>query len=259
MEIQETEKIERFFKQIERLNEDVEKHASEWIAYRPFREKAKRAFLNWNKKIRIQLERLQFSDAILTDLDEDFKLLYGEATRKPAGRTSIVRRCLAEILTIYLERVLPKMSSIVHAIPKEIDLIITKIEDPYEKEWMKEAMDCASIGCFRSSVIMGWIAVMWNLYRKIEEKGFRKFNSIVKKKFPKKYAKNVKKIYDLEYFSDRDILLICEEMGIIDRSQRSALESCLDLRNKCSHPGKYKPGKKKIESFFEDVLNNVFT
>ena len=44
----------------------------------------------------------------------------------------------------------------------------------------------------------------------------------------------------------------------ISEYQRSVLEDCLNLRNKCGHPRKYKIGEKKVSSFIEDLVGIVF-
>jgi hypothetical protein len=36
------------------------------------------------------------------------------------------------------------------------------------------------------------------------------------------------------------------------------LEEALNLRNRCGHPTKYRPGEKKVSSFIEDVAGIVF-
>jgi hypothetical protein len=47
-------------------------------------------------------------------------------------------------------------------------------------------------------------------------------------------------------------------MEIYDKSQKRRLNEALDLRNDCGHPGKYRPGEKKVASVVEDVLATVW-
>ena len=71
-------------------------------------------------------------------------------------------------------------------------------------------------------------------------------------------AKPIKKVDDLVLVKESVLLLSLQELGLVDKNQRSVLEDCLNLRNKCGHPGKYKVGEKKVSSFIEDLVGIVF-
>jgi hypothetical protein len=71
-------------------------------------------------------------------------------------------------------------------------------------------------------------------------------------------AKNVTKVDDLVLVKESTLLLAAQELGLYDKNQRGVLEDCLNLRNKCGHPGKYKAGPKKVSSFIEDLVGIVF-
>lgn len=60
------------------------------------------------------------------------------------------------------------------------------------------------------------------------------------------------------YIKNRITLLGAMELGIVDKNQKDILIENLNLRNKCGHPGKYKPGPKKASSFIEDIVSIVF-
>ncbi|MBC7749326.1 MAG: hypothetical protein H7Z76_12255, partial [Methylotenera sp.] len=46
----------------------------------------------------------------------------------------------------------------------------------------------------------------------------------------------------------------------IDKTTKEELKNtCLDLRNKCGHPGKYKPKGQKIKAFVEDIIGMLYT
>lgn len=135
--------------------------------------------------------------------------------------------------------------------------LLDQISNEDEKIFLLEANDCLLISKFRPAIIMAWCATMWNIYSKIEMIGFKNFGVCFSQKYNKK-TKNVHKKQDLLYFKDSDIIQICEDLGIYDSNIRKTLIDCLNLRNKCSHPGKYHPGIKKTEAFFEDIISNVF-
>jgi hypothetical protein len=54
-------------------------------------------------------------------------------------------------------------------------------------------------------------------------------------------------------------LLAAKDLGQLDKNQKDTLEEALDLRNRCGHPGKYKPGVKKVSSYIEDIVSIVFS
>ena len=71
-------------------------------------------------------------------------------------------------------------------------------------------------------------------------------------------AKEIKKEDDFAYIKDSVLLMAAQELGEIDKGEKDSLEDCLDLRNKCGHPGNYKPKSLKASSFMEELINIVF-
>jgi hypothetical protein len=68
----------------------------------------------------------------------------------------------------------------------------------------------------------------------------------------------VKKLEDFAYIRDATALLAFQELGILDKGEKTTMGEALDLRNRCGHPTNYKPGIKKASSFIEDVVGIVF-
>jgi hypothetical protein len=50
-----------------------------------------------------------------------------------------------------------------------------------------------------------------------------------------------------------------QDLALIDKGEKATLEEALNLRNRCGHPTRYKPGVKKASSFIEDVVGIVFS
>ena len=67
-------------------------------------------------------------------------------------------------------------------------------------------------------------------------------------------ARRVTTIDDFAYIKDRVSLLAVQDVGEIDKSQRTILGQGLELRNACGHPSKYRVGIKKVSSFIEDTV-----
>ena len=65
-------------------------------------------------------------------------------------------------------------------------------------------------------------------------------------------------VSDFAYIKESIQLLAARELGILDKSEKDTLEEALDLRNRCGHPSKYRPGVKKVSAFMEDMVSIVF-
>lgn len=63
---------------------------------------------------------------------------------------------------------------------------------------------------------------------------------------------------DFAHLRDSTLLIVCQDLGIISKSERKMLDAALDLRNNCRHPNNYNPGIKKVSAFIEDVVGIVF-
>jgi len=49
-----------------------------------------------------------------------------------------------------------------------------------------------------------------------------------------------------------------QELGMVDKGEKSTLDEALNLRNRCGHPTNYVPRDHKAASFIEDVTGIVF-
>jgi hypothetical protein len=68
----------------------------------------------------------------------------------------------------------------------------------------------------------------------------------------------VKSIDDFAYIRDATVLLAAKDLGVLDKNEKDVLTEGLNLRNRSGHPGKYRPGVKKVSAFIEDVTSIVF-
>lgn len=123
-------------------------------------------------------------------------------------------------------------------------------------DYVRESVKCLSVGALRASVVFLWAGVVREIQSRVIKCRTRDINAAVAKYEPK--GRTVKKIDDLSCLTESILLLVTQELRVFDKNQRTVLESALDLRNKCGHPGKYLPGPKKASSFIEDVVGIVF-
>ena len=86
--------------------------------------------------------------------------------------------------------------------------------------------------------------------RTLQEESFTKhfanLNAAITRHDPK--ARPVNKLEDFAYIRDATALLAFQDLGILDKGQKTTLGEALDLRNRCGHPTKYKPGIKRASS-----------
>lgn len=60
------------------------------------------------------------------------------------------------------------------------------------------------------------------------------------------------------YIKDDITLQAAQDLGVLDKNEKDTLKEALGLRNRSGHPGKYRPGSKKVSSFIEDVVSILF-
>lgn len=130
----------------------------------------------------------------------------------------------------------------------------TRITDAVARDYVLEAIKCLSVGALRAAVVFLWTGAM----RTLQQEAFKdlQLNAVILKHDPK--ARNVNKVDDFSYIRDATALLAFQDLGILDKGQKTTMGEALDLRNRCGHPTNYKPGVKKASSFIEDVVGIVF-
>ena len=134
---------------------------------------------------------------------------------------------------------------------------IESIEDPDVREYLTEARDCVKIGAHRAAVVFAWVGAVRLIQLALVNVGLPRANDAILKHYQK--AKTVKTIDDFEFIQEATQLLAARDVEIFDKGEAEILKHCLDVRNKCGHPGKYKPGPKKLASIIEDLVSVVYS
>ncbi len=143
----------------------------------------------------------------------------------------------------------------------EIDLLplqrmLGKVKDEDERDYLSEAIQCLTARSLRAGIIFAWCAAVQNVRKKCIVHTPDSINSILKRHNPK--SPDIKNIDDFVRINDSLLLLLATDLGVLDKNQKDILEGCLDLRNKCGHPSKYRPRLLKAASFVEDLLTIIF-
>jgi len=137
-----------------------------------------------------------------------------------------------------------------------LEALAAKITDAVVREYVLEAIKCLSVSALRAAVVFLWTGAIRTLQQNALNSYHTQLNPAIMKHDPK--ARTVNKVEDFAYIRDATALLAFQDLGILDKGEKSTLEEALDLRNRCGHPTKYVPGVKKTSSFIEDVVGIVF-
>jgi len=138
-----------------------------------------------------------------------------------------------------------------------LQALLPKIGDVDAREFIEEGIRCLQVGALRACVVFLWSGAMRLLHESAWSLGGAKVNAAIQRHDPK--SRKLSSSDDFAYVKDKTTLLALQDLGLLDKGQRSALEEGLGLRNRSSHPTKYRPGVKKASSFIEDLIGIVFT
>lgn len=138
-----------------------------------------------------------------------------------------------------------------------LEKMLANVQDENEKDYLLEAAKCINARAYRAAVVFAWIAVIRNIHHRCMEHSLSSLNHFIKKYKPK--AKDIRSIDDFANLNDRLVLDVSQDLGEFDKNEKTMLVHCLDLRNKCGHPGKYKPESFRVAAFMEDLVAIVFT
>ena len=130
------------------------------------------------------------------------------------------------------------------------------VPDANARGFIEEAILCLQVGALRAAVVFLWSGAIRTLHNDAWAQGAATVNAAIQKHDPR--AKPLKKEDDFSAVKDAVFLKALEDLGVVDKGEKTTLEEALNLRNRCGHPTNYKPGIKKASSFVEDVVGIVF-
>jgi hypothetical protein len=216
----------------------------------------------WVEEIRSILEhKFRLSPDIIQSTSEQMKKLH--ILSRPNNLKDSYIRTINAVLEKFDDKFILPIKQFAIKIEKPIDLqkIIPNILNQAESEYMQEAIDCASSGYKKASIVMGWCAAIDKIQKKIMNLGLDVFNNTSKKlksrttgkfkHFNKEY--NLAILSDLQTVFDNDLITIIEGMGIIDGNQAERLKICFQYRNHSAHPGNAPIEDPHLLAFFSDI------
>jgi len=134
--------------------------------------------------------------------------------------------------------------------------LISKVSDDDIRCYFEEALKCLQVNALRACVVFVWVATARSVQVKVLSKGAAAVTAAVQKYDPK--ARTIAKIDDFAYVKESVLLLAAAHLGFFDKNEKDTLTEALNLRNRCGHPSKYRPGIKKVSAFVEDLTSIVF-
>jgi hypothetical protein len=134
--------------------------------------------------------------------------------------------------------------------------LLDKISDEVVKGYVEESLVCFQVDARRAAVVFLWSGAIRHMQERAMRISAAALNAALVKHDPK--ARHVGKVEDFSSIKDVTQLLAFRELGLIDKGQWQTLGEGLDLRNRCGHPTKYRPGTSKVAAFIEDVMGIVF-
>jgi hypothetical protein len=134
--------------------------------------------------------------------------------------------------------------------------LVVKVADADVRDYLGEAVKCLQVGALRACTVFVWVAAIRMIQSEMIAKGSAAVTAAIQKHDTK--ARTVNNLDDFAYIKDATTLLAAKELGILDKNEKDTLTEALNLRNRCGHPGKYRPGVKKVSAFVEDVTSIAF-
>ncbi len=137
-----------------------------------------------------------------------------------------------------------------------LENLSARVGDNDVREYLEEALRCLRVGALRACVVFVWTGAIRKIQIDVMAKGSKVVTAEVQKHDPK--GRRISKLDDFAYVKDEIVLRVAKHLGLLDKNQKDTLTEALGLRNRCSHPSKYRPGIKRVSAFLEDVIQIVF-
>ncbi|KKC98822.1 hypothetical protein [Photobacterium halotolerans] len=134
----------------------------------------------------------------------------------------------------------------------DMEELLSKVQSPLVKDYMREAMNCYMAGAYRGCIVLSYVALFDDLLEKLAQLG--KVNAIAKKIHTDASTKR----------SDQEVF----ESYLIDQLASNQLLSGLDaaflgiirtIRNKSAHPSGHAPSPEESRFIFFEVISRFLS
>lgn len=148
-------------------------------------------------------------------------------------------------------------SPIVSKTRGDLESHVKQITDPIKRGFAQEAVACFNSGLHRACVVLSWVGAIWILENYTFDQRLAEFNRAGKARF----SKHFREIASIEHFTrmqESDVLQLCEDVGLIDKSMKNHLIERLNFRNTCGHPNMVVIDDHNVANHVEFLLNNIY-
>lgn len=145
--------------------------------------------------------------------------------------------------------------------------LLSGVIDTTLTKYLEEAIVCTEQNCARAAVVLAWCAAATKIQDKLASLGLPRLESefdkmrldtgLLFRSFTKVYK--FSSTPDIQEVPDAHLVLLCRFLGWLDDGQYKQLKGCIDLRNACGHPGEYQPDAVKLQAYFSDLVQLVFS
>jgi len=249
-----------------KLRKEIERVRTSNVNKNEIKDSTQKLCKHWFEEMEHALPKFGISDELKVKYHNLFSNLLSLSIRtsRKATYIKIITNILLNFkdeLYITVIKFSGKILSITH---------LTKILDKateQEKDYLNEALGCASHGFLRASIVLGWAAAMHRIHITIEKLGLDEFSKKTEemkkitdgrfKRFNKSF--NVNSVSELRStVFDSDILWVLEYWGQIDANQHERLSIGFTMRNNSAHPGEAPITEENLASFYSDLKNIIF-
>lgn len=133
---------------------------------------------------------------------------------------------------------------------------LAKVTSPEAHAFLEEAVHCYGARLYRAAVVLSWVGALWLLYSEVAAKHLPAFNVEAIRRNPKwRDAKNAESFARMQ---ESEFLDVAEAIGVLGKTVKNQLKTCLDLRNGCGHPNTFALGENAVAHHIENLALNVF-
>ena len=251
---------------LRKLHIEIRKVKTDNIYKKTIKDSAQATSTKWFEELDPSLTSLGVTDELRKKYDDLFTSLLSLSLKTSVAQTYL--KTIDAILQDFKEELfvtIMKSAGQVVSVAQLVKILMNATDE--ERDYLDEALGCASRGFFRASVVLGWCAAVHRMHKTVERLGFEEFNkkseemnSITEGRF-----KRFKKSFTVHSLSelratvfDSDLLWVLEYWQLIDANQHDRLSICFTMRNNSGHPGEAPITEENLASFYSDLKSFVF-
>src|SRR5687768_124916 len=153
--------LEDLLKNLKEINTDLKKLDTTFIGQVDFKKRAKDAAKQWFNNLKVPLIQLNIDESKI----ESYSRCFTKLIKLSSGysRLASYKSTLFEILKEYNDDLIIPIQTLVPASGKgntNTKVILSKIKNPDENEYIKEALNCLEQNFLKASIVLGWCAAI---------------------------------------------------------------------------------------------------